>query len=95
MIRRRSAMPRSQKPFLVSTKTIRRPHVCAHVDANDPVEVAKHFLEDLFEKTQIGREPAYQYGFALKVLHEYTNKLDFEGILFDDAKYYLSGSRLP
>lgn len=75
---------------------------CGHVDANDPVDVAKYLLKnkDLFEKTQIGellgREPAYQDGFALKVLHEYANMLDFEGLLFDDAiKYYLSGFRLP
>ena len=75
---------------------------CGHVDGNDPIEVAKYLLKnkDRFEKTQIGellgREPAYQDGFALKVLNEYANMLDFEGLVFDDAiKYYLSGFRLP
>ena len=75
---------------------------CGHVDGNDPLEVAKYLLKnkDRLDKTQIGellgREPAYQDGFALKVLNEYANMLDFEGLVFDDAiKYYLSGFRLP
>jgi hypothetical protein len=75
---------------------------CGHIDASDPADVARYLLKnkDVFDKTQIGeflgREPSYQDGFSLKVLHEYVNMLDFTGLLFDDAiKYYLSGFRLP
>lgn len=73
-----------------------------HVDAADPVDVAQYLLKmkDDFEKTQIGeylgREPEYQGGFALKVLHAYVDQLRFEGLAFDDAiRFYLSGFRLP
>jgi hypothetical protein len=75
---------------------------CGHVDGKDPQDVARYLLKnkDIFEKTQIGeylgREPTYQEGFALKVLHEYIYMMDFTGLEFDDAiKYYLSGFRLP
>jgi Guanine nucleotide exchange factor in Golgi transport N-terminal/Sec7 domain/Dimerisation and cyclophilin-binding domain of Mon2 len=88
----------NQKP----SSGIKYAHQCGHMDGNDPMEVAKYLLKnkDFFDKTQIGeflgREPAYQNGFALKVLHEYANMFDFEGLVFDDAiKYFLSGFRLP
>jgi len=75
---------------------------CGHVDASDPTDVAGYLLKqkDLLDKTQIGeylgREPDYQQGFSLKVLHEYVNQMDFTGLQFDDAiRYYLSGFRLP
>jgi brefeldin A-inhibited guanine nucleotide-exchange protein len=75
---------------------------CGHVDGKDPQDVARYLQKnkDIFEKTQIGeylgREPTYQEGFALKVLHEYIYMMDFTGLEFDDAiKYYLSGFRLP
>ena len=75
---------------------------CGHVDGSDPADVARFLLEnkDKFEKTQIGellgREAEYEQGFSLKVLHEYVNIMDFEGLTFDDAiRYYLSGFRLP
>ena len=56
--------------------------------------------KDRFDKTQIGeylgREPDYQDGFSLKVLHAYVNAMDFSGLMFDDAiRFYLSGFRLP
>ena len=75
---------------------------CGHVDGSDPDDVARYLLanKDKFDKTQIGeflgREPEYQNGFAVKVLHGYVNSMDFEGLVFDDAiRYYLSGFRLP
>lgn len=75
---------------------------CGHIDGSDPTEVARYLLKnkDRFEKTQIGdllgREPEYEQGFSLKVLHEYVGSMDFEGLTFDDAiRYYLSGFRLP
>ena len=75
---------------------------CGHVDGSDPQDVARYLLEnkDVLEKTQIGeylgREPEYQGGFSLKVLHAYVNQMDFAGLLFDDAiRFYLSGFRLP
>jgi Sec7-like guanine-nucleotide exchange factor len=75
---------------------------CGHVDGSDPADVARFLLKnkDNFEKTQIGeflgREPEYEQGFSLKVLHEYGLCMDFEGLTFDDAiRYYLSGFRLP
>ena len=75
---------------------------CGHIDPDDAVDVAQYLLKmkDLFEKTQIGeylgREPDYQGGFALKVLHAYVDQLSFEGMVFDDAiRFYLSGFRLP
>lgn len=75
---------------------------CGHVDDSDPTDVASFLLKnkDSFEKTQIGeylgREPEYEQGFSLKVLHAYANCMDFEGLPFDDAiRYYLSGFRLP
>ena len=75
---------------------------CGHIDPDDAVDVAQYLLKmkDLFEKTQIGeylgREPDYQGGFALMVLHAYVDQLSFEGMVFDDAiRFYLSGFRLP
>ena len=72
------------------------------IDGDDPADVAQFLLnnKDVLDKTQIGeylgREPDYQDGFPLKVLHQYLNFLDFNGLLFDDAiKFYLSGFRLP
>ncbi|KAK1748623.1 ARF guanine nucleotide exchange factor [Skeletonema marinoi] len=73
-----------------------------HLDADDPVDVAKYLLrnKDLFDKAQIGdflgREKEWQGGFALKVLRAYGEELDFKGMDFDEAiRYYLSGFRLP
>uniref|UniRef100_A0A7S1YBP5 SEC7 domain-containing protein n=1 Tax=Grammatophora oceanica TaxID=210454 RepID=A0A7S1YBP5_9STRA len=75
---------------------------CGHIDASDPEDVARYLLKnkDVFEKTQIGeylgREPEYQGGFSLKVLHAYVNEMEFEGLVFDDAiRLYLSNFRLP
>jgi brefeldin A-inhibited guanine nucleotide-exchange protein len=75
---------------------------CGHVDGSDATDVALFLLKnkDRFEKTQIGeylgREPDYQKGFSLRVLHEYVNSMDFAGLMFDDAiRFYLSGFRLP
>ena len=72
------------------------------INGDDPADVAQFLLnnKDILDKTQIGeylgREPEYQNGYPLKVLHEYLNLLDFTGLLFDDAiKFYLSGFRLP
>ena len=48
------------------------------------------------EKDHLGREPDYQSGFPLKVIHQYLNLLDFSGLFFDDAiKFYLTGFCLP
>jgi brefeldin A-inhibited guanine nucleotide-exchange protein len=75
---------------------------CKHIDAEDPADVARYLLKnkDVLEKTQIGeylgREPEYQNGFSLKVLHEYVRLMDFTGLVFDDAiRFFLSGFRLP
>mmetsp|Transcript_21419 Transcript_21419/g.52713 ORF Transcript_21419/g.52713 Transcript_21419/m.52713 type:complete len:2171 (+) Transcript_21419:98-6610(+) len=75
---------------------------CGHLDGSDPAEVARYLLQhkDVLEKTMIGeylgREPEYQNGFSLKVLIEYVNMMDFDGLQFDDAiRFYLSGFRLP
>jgi hypothetical protein len=75
---------------------------CQHIDGEDSVDVARFLLrcKDLFDKTQIGeylgREPDYQKGFSLRVLHDYVRVLDFEGLPFDDAiRFFLSGFRLP
>jgi brefeldin A-inhibited guanine nucleotide-exchange protein len=75
---------------------------CGHIDGQDPTEVARYLLKnkDVFDKTQIGeylgREPEYQGGFSLKVLHEYVRLLDFSELLFDEAiRFFLSGFRLP
>ncbi len=72
------------------------------INGDDPADVAQFLLsnKDVLDKTQIGeylgREPDYQNGYPLKVLHQYLNLLDFAGLLFDDAiKFYLSGFRLP
>jgi len=72
------------------------------INGDDPADVAQFLLsnKDVLDKTQIGeylgREPDYQNGFPLKVLHHYLSLLDFSGLLFDDAiKFYLSGFRLP
>ena len=75
---------------------------CGHIDGSDATDVARWLLKnkDNLEKTQIGeylgREPEYQNGFSLRVLHEYVNMMDFIGLPFDDAiRFYLSGFRLP
>jgi len=75
---------------------------CGHIDSSDPKDLARFLLEnkDRFEKTQIGeylgREPDYDNGMPLKVLHEYVQQMDFAGLVFDNAiRYYLSGFRLP
>lgn len=75
---------------------------CGHVDGADPVDVARYLLKnkDVLDKTLIGeylgREPEYQNGFSMKVLHAYVNMMDFENLMFDDAiRFYLSGFRLP
>ena len=75
---------------------------CGHIDSSDPADVARFLLKnkDRFEKTQIGeylgREPDYDNGMPLKVLHEYVNQMDFDGLQFDNAiRHYLSGFRLP
>lgn len=72
------------------------------LDPDDPEDVARFLItnKDLLDKTQtgeyLGREPSYQDGFALKVLHAYASQLDFSGLRFDDGiKHYLSGFRLP
>jgi len=68
----------------------------------DPADVASFLIthKDVLDKTQtgeyLGREPSYQDGFALKVLHDYAAQLDFSGLRFDEGiKFYLSGFRLP
>ena len=75
---------------------------CGHIDGSNPDDVARFLLanKDKFDKTQIGeylgREPEYLDGFVVKVLHDYLNAMDFEGLVFDDAiRHYLSGFRLP
>ncbi len=72
------------------------------LNGEDPADVAQFLLvnKDVLDKTQtgeyLGREPNYQDGFALKVLHNYANQMDFAGLRFDDGiKFYLSGFRLP
>lgn len=84
------------------TKGIKYASECGHVDDKDPVDVARYLLKnkDVFDKTQtgefLGREPDYQDGFSIKVLHAYVSMMDFTGLLFDDAiKNFLSGFRLP
>lgn len=88
----------NQKPWAGLTYAAQ----CGHLDITDPVDVAKYLLsnKDKLDKTQIGeylgREPDYQSGFAVKVLHGYVNAMDFSGLVFDDAiRFYLSGFRLP
>jgi hypothetical protein len=75
---------------------------CGHIDGKNSTDVARYLLQnkDLVEKTMIGeylgREPEYQEGFSLKVLHAYVSMMDFERLSFDDAiRFYLSGFRLP
>ena len=75
---------------------------CGHIDSSDPADVARFLLKnkERFEKTQIGeylgREPDYDNGMAMKVLNEYVQQMDFDGLQFDNAiRYYLSGFRLP
>jgi brefeldin A-inhibited guanine nucleotide-exchange protein len=44
----------------------------------------------------LGREPDYQDGFSLEVLHQYVRLLEFSNLVFDDAiRFFLSGFRLP
>ena len=75
---------------------------CQHLDADDPVGVARYLLKhkEELDKTQIGeylgREVEYQNGFSMRVLHEYARLMDFAGLVFDDAiRFFLSGFRLP
>jgi hypothetical protein len=75
---------------------------CGHVDGQDASDVAMFLLKnkDTFEKAMIGeylgREPEYQGGFSLRVLHEYVRLIDFEGLGFDEGiRLFLSGFRLP
>jgi guanylate kinase len=72
------------------------------LDVSSPVEVAKflHSVKEKVDKTQIGdylgREPEFQGGFGVLVLHAYVDMLDFSEMAFDDAiRYFLSGFRLP
>ena len=67
-----------------------------------PVGVAAFLrtYQDRLDKTTVGeylgREREYEGGFCLKVLHEYVEMMDFEGMAFDIAiRYFLSGFRLP
>lgn len=75
---------------------------CGLLDVTAPEEVAKFFLKnkDKLDKTQIGdylgREPEYQNGFCVRVLHTYVDMIDLKGLSFDDAiRFFLSGFRLP
>lgn len=75
---------------------------CGHINSEDPVDVARYLLKnkDVLDKSQIGeylgREPEYQEGFSLKVLHEYVRLMDFSNLLFDEAiRFFLSSFRLP
>uniref|UniRef100_A0A7S3P3I7 SEC7 domain-containing protein n=1 Tax=Amphora coffeiformis TaxID=265554 RepID=A0A7S3P3I7_9STRA len=88
----------NQKP----AKGIQYAAKCGHIDGEDPVDVARFLLKnkDVLEKTQIGeylgREPDYQGGFSLKVLHAYVRLMDFTELMFDEAiRFFLSGFRLP
>ena len=91
---------------LRTDRLVLRTHVAADVDWLHRIysrpDVARYLLlhKDNFEKAQIGeyvgREPEYQNGFSLKVLHEYVRLMDFADLLFDEAiRYFLSGFRLP
>ena len=67
-----------------------------------PESVANFFrqYEDRLDKTTIGdylgREREYENGFCIAVLHEYVERMDYEGMVFDQAiRYFLSGFRLP
>lgn len=72
-----------------------------HVEKS-PVGVASFLrtYQDRLDKTTVGeylgREREYEGGFCLKVLHEYVEMMDFEGMAFDIAiRHFLSGFRLP
>jgi len=72
-----------------------------HVEKS-PVGVAAFLrtYQDRLDKTTVGeylgREREYEGGFCLKVLHEYVEMMDFEGMAFDIAiRHFLSGFRLP
>nr|CCA22346.1 brefeldin Ainhibited guanine nucleotideexchange protein putative [Albugo laibachii Nc14] len=44
----------------------------------------------------LGREPAYQNGYCIKILHEFVDLLDFSGMEIDLAiRHFLSKFRLP
>lgn len=73
-----------------------------HLDSTSPKAIAAFFMQyhDRLDKTllgdYLGREREYQNGFCIKVLHEYTEMLDFKGMDFDLAiRHFLSGFRLP
>eukprot|EP00536_Pseudo-nitzschia_multiseries_P010206 jgi/Psemu1/242765/estExt_Genewise1.C_3050016 len=75
---------------------------CGHIDSSDPADVARflHKNKDRLEKTQIGeylgREPECDNGMAKKILHQYVDQMDFDGLVFDKAiRYFLSKFRLP
>jgi brefeldin A-inhibited guanine nucleotide-exchange protein len=72
-----------------------------HLEMN-PKNVAK-FLRDhqnKLDKTTVGeylgKEPQYEDGFCIKVLHEYVDSMDFTNMHFDEAiRLFLSGFRIP
>lgn len=72
-----------------------------HLEMN-PKSVAK-FLRDhqnKLDKTTVGeylgKEPQYEDGFCIKVLHEYVDSMDFANMHFDEAiRLFLSGFRIP
>ena len=72
-----------------------------HVEMT-PKSVANflHQYQDRLDKTAVGeylgREREYENGFCLKVLYEYVDSMDFNGMLFDLAiRHFLAGFRLP
>ena len=67
-----------------------------------PKNVALFFrqYQDRLDKTVVGeflgREPEYEQGFCIKVLHEYVDSMEFADMKFDEAiRFFLSGFRLP
>ncbi|EWM27144.1 brefeldin a-inhibited guanine nucleotide-exchange protein 1 [Nannochloropsis gaditana] len=67
-----------------------------------PAEVARflHDHKDRLDKTVIGdylgKEKDYESGFCVKVLHEYVDMMDLQGLEFDQAiRHFLAGFRLP
>ncbi|CCI47299.1 unnamed protein product [Albugo candida] len=69
---------------------------------SDPKSVALFLLNynSKLDKTEIGeflgREPAYQNGYCIKILHEFVDLLDFSNLEIDLAiRHFLSKFRLP
>jgi brefeldin A-inhibited guanine nucleotide-exchange protein len=59
-----------------------------------------HRHQDKLDKTAIGeflgKEKDYWGGIGFKVLHEYIDMMEFDGMVFDEAiRHFLSGFRLP